>query len=122
MNKLNMNSHLTNCPNCGATIENPICPYCGTILYDFANIDANSYSYIRIKIGNDLIWFKAKVDSVTFSESYDSAVFYYDNYRFKSPPSGREVKISIDFSAIKDEKTNALFMKANKNYESSNRN
>lgn len=121
MNKLNMNSHLTNCPNCGAIIENPICPYCGTILYDFANIDTDSYSYIRMKIGNNLVWFKARVYSANISaESHDSEVLYYDNYPFRSIYSEPELKISIDFIAIKDEKTNALFMKANKDYEPNN--
>ena len=122
MDKLNMNSHLTNCPNCGAAIENPICPYCGTILYDFANIDADSYSYIRMKIGNNLVWFKARVDLVTISREDDSTVFYYDNYLFKAMHPEDELKISIDFRAVKDEKTNALFVKANKEYESSNSN
>lgn len=122
MDKLNMNSHLTNCPNCGAAIENPICPYCGTILYDFANIDADSYSYIRMKIGNNLVWFKARVDLVSISREEDSTVFYYDNYLYKTMSSEGELKISIDFIAVKDEKTNSLFMKANKEYESSNSN
>lgn len=109
MNKINNNNHLTNCPNCGAVIENPICPYCGTILYDFANIDADSYSYIRMKIGNNLVWFKAKVDLVNISSKEDSTVFYYDNYCYSAPPFDHEVRISIDFIAIKDEKNKCAF-------------
>ena len=62
------------------------------------------------------------MDLVTISREDDSTVFYYDNYLFKAMHPEDELKISIDFRAVKDEKTNALFVKANKEYESSNSN
>ena len=38
-----------NCPNCGAPIEHFKCPYCGTVILDFANIDINQPTYLRIR-------------------------------------------------------------------------
>ena len=48
-----------NCPNCGAPIEDVKCPYCGTILYDFAALDMDHATYVRLKIGEDVFTFHA---------------------------------------------------------------
>lgn len=55
----------TNCPNCGAPIESERCPYCGTIIYDFANVSFDKPSYIRLKVNNRLYVFKAWVTDMT---------------------------------------------------------
>ena len=53
-----------NCPNCGAVVNDFKCPYCGTILYDFANLKIGQESYIRMKIANNLLVFRAFVTSM----------------------------------------------------------
>ena len=57
-----------NCPNCGAPISNTNCPYCGAVFYDFAEIDAEKPTYIRIRWhGNQLIFFRARAVNVDIS-------------------------------------------------------
>lgn len=44
---------MTNCPNCGAPIDNYIyvkCPYCGTDYFDFATMDVDKPFWIKIKL------------------------------------------------------------------------
>lgn len=48
-----------NCPNCGAPIIGVKCDYCGTLFYDFANMELNKANYLRMKIENNLWIFKA---------------------------------------------------------------
>ena len=48
-----------NCPNCGAPIDSTQCPYCGTVFFDFAAIDTEKPTYIRVKHQNHLFTFKA---------------------------------------------------------------
>ena len=50
-----------NCPNCGAPINSVECPYCGTVLYDFATLDAERPTYIKIKYMGHTIMFRAYV-------------------------------------------------------------
>lgn len=62
-----------NCPHCGAPIESPKCPYCGTLIVDFANIDINIPTYLRVKTPNGgLCWFKAVPVALTFKQEPDS--------------------------------------------------
>ena len=62
----------TNCPNCGAPINQTICPYCGTAFYDFATLDDEKQTYIQAKIGGQLLMFRAKMNTVELEMySYD---------------------------------------------------
>lgn len=48
-----------NCPNCGAILDDyGRCKFCGSIIYDFCDIDASSSrqkTYIKIKADNKVI-------------------------------------------------------------------
>lgn len=51
---------LTSCPNCGAALnETGRCRFCGSIIYDFCNIDVSSKNrqgtYIRVKVDDKVI-------------------------------------------------------------------
>lgn len=48
-----------NCPNCGAPITSEQCEYCGTLFYDFANIELFKPSYIRLRVNDKLVIMKA---------------------------------------------------------------
>ncbi len=39
----------TNCPNCGYPIQGYKCEYCGTMFFDFTNMEMGKASYFRIK-------------------------------------------------------------------------
>ena len=59
-----------NCPNCGHPIDDVICSYCGTVFYDFANIELNGSSYIRLKLFDTLQVFKVRLN--TIRTNYDA--------------------------------------------------
>ena len=81
-----------NCPNCGAPIENEICPYCGTILYDFANVEIGKSSYLRLKLCDKLSVFKAIAENVQIESIYDSSSFYCAEYL-----------LTLEFRLVSDE-------------------
>ena len=61
-----------NCPNCGAPIRDVECPYCGTLFYDFANLELGKKSYIRMKIDGKLCVFDAILLSATINNDIDT--------------------------------------------------
>ena len=60
-----------NCPNCGAPIESTRCPYCGTVFYDFATINVDEPTYIRLKVNDRILIFKAFVGETRINHSID---------------------------------------------------
>lgn len=47
--------HTYNCPNCGAAIVAEKCPYCGTVLLDFAAMQIGAPTYAKFKLGDTYI-------------------------------------------------------------------
>lgn len=89
-----------NCPNCGAPITGDKCEYCGTIFYDFANINIGDVSYIRMKHRDVLQIFRAVVTNVEIEYSTDNCV-YFDNIPMAI--SGHET-IRIEMEPIPDDR------------------
>ena len=91
-----------NCPNCGAPIEGVKCPYCGTLLLDFADIDTSKPTFVRIKMDNRIFMVKVRVDDLTFQQSNDESVFYADSmpqFVVRKP----ELRIGLQMTALYDE-------------------
>lgn len=53
-----------NCPNCGAPIESTRCPYCGTV-------NVGEPTYIRLKVSDRILIFKAFVRDARITHSVD---------------------------------------------------
>lgn len=53
-----------NCPNCGAPITDTQCPYCGAMLYDFAVLNDDGPTYIRMKWNGHTMTFRAFMRSI----------------------------------------------------------
>ena len=87
-----------NCPNCGAPIRGCECEYCGTMFYDFATLDQNKPTYVRVKVNNKLFTFNARLTTLSLT-SKDSEVGYFDNYPvlFMNP---MEYKINLDMDLV----------------------
>lgn len=73
---------ITNCPNCGAVLESHKCSYCGTIIYDFANFEIGKIAYIRMKIGDTLNVFRARLTNLNVSQDCDT--YYADDKPYMS--------------------------------------
>ena len=60
------------CPVCGAPVDGDKCEYCGCVIYDFANIDFENPSYIRMKLGGNYITMKAIAVNPSITISSDN--------------------------------------------------
>ena len=93
-----------NCPNCGAVINSVICPYCGSVFYDFANIDTDKPSYLRMKIRDKLYVFKAKVSDLTVHIDTNDASLYANGGGPIICMQSPSYSISIDMDIIEDDR------------------
>ena len=98
-----------NCPNCGSPINDAICSYCGTIIYDFANLDADNVSYIRLKFNDRLFVFKARLTNVNAEISNDAPVLYFVNYPVRIISNHDRIHITVEMDVIED--NDKLFLK-----------
>lgn len=93
---------LLNCPNCGAPIDGEKCQYCGTVFYDFAAIDTDKPSYIKMRVNGKLIMFKAILTNVQMTVSSPEAYTFFDN-RPIVVNQRNEMTVSADFHVIDDD-------------------
>lgn len=92
-----------NCPNCGAVITEAICPYCGTIFYDFANIEIGKEAALRLKIGDNLNIFKAVATSIDVRNTDESHVMYCDDRPF-AICTAPEYELTLTMRIVPDER------------------
>ena len=100
------------CPVCGAPVDGYKCEYCGCIIYDFAVIDTDQPTYIRMRIrspsdGKDYIMqMKAVAVNPCVEIKYDEvdAVGRFDDSRVARFIQSKTCTMSVDFQAVTDEK------------------
>lgn len=70
----------------GCAIRSDRCEYCGSVFYDWAVIDTEKPSFIKIKRGNRYYWLRAQMEALSV-HSNDEQSFYADNliYTVRSP-------------------------------------
>ena len=95
-----------NCPNCGAPIRGVECEYCGTMFYDFASIDLDRPTYMRVKGPHGLAIFRAQVRDWSFEAGCDQTFFYADDtvYTAYSP----SYSCRLEFDILPDDKGKML--------------
>ena len=83
-----------NCSNCGAPITGAKCEYCGTMFYDFANIDINGKAgYLRLRYNDKIILVKAYCGECSLTMQPE----YYECYCVDDYASERQIiKTNID--------------------------
>lgn len=86
-----------NCPNCGAPIAGDRCPYCGTVFYDFASIDMDKPSYIKMRLNGHVVIFKAVLQNV--ETTITPCSYYADN---AIVTTHGDMSVSVDFAVIPD--------------------
>ena len=92
-----------NCPNCGAAITGAKCEYCGTIFYDFANIELYKAGYLRMKIGDALNIFKAVPTNISITNTACTAELYADD-RLISIEAAPEYEVNICLRIVPDDR------------------
>ena len=84
---------LLNCPNCGAPIQNDICPYCGSVFLDFSR---PTFVKVRDRQGRFLLM-KVKTPHVRIDINQDTAEFYADNRKYIQVTGSPNVTLNADF-------------------------
>ena len=92
-----------NCPNCGAPITSAQCEYCGTLFYDFANVEMGKPTYLRLKIGDTLNIFKAVAEHTEIVNEAPASVIYCDNKPFYISEIP-DWNVTISFRVVPDDR------------------
>lgn len=88
-----------NCPNCGAPITGYKCEYCGTVFYDFADLETGQTAYLRLKHMNRIVDIKVLITDFNF-ESTNLLTFYCDSEPYYLRP---DLDLRINAEPIPDE-------------------
>lgn len=91
-----------NCPNCGAPITGDRCEYCGTLFYDFANIEIGEIGYFRMKIYDNLFIFRARVNNIEITKTYEPVSCYADNVIIETISQSMP-EINLSLSIVEDD-------------------
>ena len=88
---------LLNCPNCGAPIQDDICPYCGSVFLDWASFDVSRPTFVKVKdhFGHIQLM-KLVTGSIRINEDYGER-FYADNNPYLFVRSHPDIRIEAEF-------------------------
>lgn len=92
-----------NCPNCGAPINQTECPYCGTVIYDFASIDMDKPTYLRINHNGQQYAFRAYLKSMDVSFHSSQTDIGEDFYGRVVTVPYNSADVDMEFSVIPDD-------------------
>lgn len=87
-----------NCPNCGAPIDSAQCPYCGTMFYDFAVLDTDKPTYIRINWHGQQIVFKGIMRDAEVE--WETSPSYYSDRDYHHIFRGAYASATISFDIV----------------------
>lgn len=92
---------LLNCPNCGAPIQNDICPYCGSVFLDWAAFDIQKPTFVKVRSWDGHIKLM-KIATCSISHVYeapDQVYLYADDQRYHAIQSFPQVRFECEFTA-----------------------
>lgn len=92
----------TNCPNCGAPLEGVQCKFCGTYLYNVADLSAEKPTFIRLHIGGQWVMLRVLVTDFTFCQEAEPMEFYADNVKLTNVRAP-EYTLHMDMHVVPDE-------------------
>lgn len=92
---------LLNCPNCGAPIQDDICPYCGSVFLDWAAFDIQKPTFVKVRSWDGHIKLM-KIATCSIDHVYESAneaYIYADDQRYFVQHSFPEIRFECEFTA-----------------------
>ena len=92
-----------NCPNCGAPITGVECEYCGTLFYDFASIDLDKPTYLKIKWNDQIITCKAVMRSFNIELTNETIDCYSGKGYAVKFVTTRNATCDVEFDLLPDE-------------------
>lgn len=93
---------LLNCPNCGAPIQDDICPYCGSVFLDWTTFDTGKPTFVKVwdEMQGKYILLKLATYSynITFKSAEPTFLYYNDKpYFIKHNP---DITIEAEFKCF----------------------
>ncbi len=92
---------LLNCPNCGAPIQNDICPYCGSVFLDLATFDIQKPTFVKLRSWDGHIKLM-KIATCSISQVYETPneiCVYADNQKYYQYRNFPEIRFECEFTA-----------------------
>ena len=93
---------LLNCPNCGAPIQDDICPYCGSVFLDWAAFDVQRPTFVKVKdhFGRILL-VKLATPKINISIEQDPEPYFYaDNKKYYATKRIPDALIEAEFRVV----------------------
>ena len=91
-----------NCPNCGAPIQDDICPYCGSVFLDWATFDLKRPTFVKVKDHQGrILLMRLSTPSIRITiDSPEQTYFYADNSSIYCINKPADPKIEAEFNVI----------------------
>ena len=91
---------LLNCPNCGAPIQNDVCPYCGSVFLDWAAFDISKPTFVKVRDHQGrFLLMKVKTPHVKIDINQDVEEFYADNRKCVQVTASPNITLNAEFVA-----------------------
>lgn len=97
---------MTNCPNCGATIDMyryVKCPFCGTDYYDFAPMKLDEPFFMKFNYDGKTMIAKVRIDSARLTSIPRVCDLYANELRVLSSCSGVDTTFDISMTVLESE-------------------
>ena len=93
---------LLNCPNCGAPIQNDICPYCGSVFLDWAAFDITKPTFVKVRdLQGQILLMRLSTPNIRITIDQSSqSYFYADNLRIPIRSIFPDATIEAEFKAV----------------------
>lgn len=92
-----MKKEKTNCPNCGMPITAEKCEYCGTLFYDFGEIEIGKPALFKIRYQNETFILRGIANASV--SVYPSYTFYADGFPISQ---ANEIKAIIEINGLQE--------------------
>lgn len=92
----------TNCPNCGAPVTGPSCPYCDTRFENVAGLALGRTVKVSFEHGGYAYEFKVLVDSLSIDADAATDDYYSDGMRVFTAIADPDYRASFSGRVVKD--------------------
>lgn len=93
----------TNCPNCSAPLDGVQCSFCGTYIYNVADLSAEKPTYIRVNIEGQWLMLRVLVTEFDLHNNSEPMSFYADDKLIETV-SAPEWTLDMSMHVVPDEK------------------
>ena len=91
-----------NCPNCGAPLDGIQCKFCGTYMYNVADLSAEKPTFIRLNLGGQWVMLRVLVTEFELHNEYNPTAFYADDMLIETVVARPELTLHMDMHVIPD--------------------